>query len=31
MCVGGIAMAVGIMSLGNFSEDNRYLRDDDDQ
>jgi hypothetical protein len=28
---GGIARAGGIMSLGNFSEDNRYLRDADDQ
>lgn len=28
---GSIAMAVGIMGLGNFSEENRYLRDDDDK
>ena len=27
---GGVAMAVGIMSLGDFSEDNRYLKEDDD-
>lgn len=28
---GSIAMAVGIMGLGNFSEENRYLRDEDDE